>query len=83
MTIGKKIKELRKQKKLTQKRLSKLTGIAEITIRQYEADKYNPKMENLQKIANALSVSIVELIPESSPLQKEQLERVDHLAQFL
>ena len=50
MTIGKKIKELRKQKKLTQKRLSKLTGIAEITIRQYEADKYNPKWKTCKKL---------------------------------
>lgn len=73
MTIGKKIKELRKQKKLTQKRLSKLTGIAEITIRQYEADKYNPKMENLQKIANALSVSIVELIPRKFSITKRTI----------
>ena len=62
MTIGKRIKELRKNNKITQKQLSELTGIAEITIRQYEADKYIPKIGNLQKISTALHIPLAEFL---------------------
>ena len=57
MSIGKNIKAIRKEKGLTQKKLAELSGIAEITIRQYEAEKYRPKVEAVKKLAVALEVS--------------------------
>lgn len=57
MTIGKTIRQIRKEKGITQKKLSELSGIAEITVRQYEADKYSPKIQQVEKIAAALNVS--------------------------
>ena len=62
MEPGKNIKTLRKQKKLTQKELAKRAGLAEITIRQYEAGRYVPKTENLFKIAAALEVPYSDLL---------------------
>lgn len=62
MTIGKTIRSLRKEKGITQKQLAASTGIAEITIRQYEADKYKPKIEQVQRIATALGVSPAEIM---------------------
>lgn len=62
MTVGKKIRKFRLEKDITQKILSERTGIAEITIRQYEAEKYNPKMNNLALIAHALDIPLSELI---------------------
>lgn len=62
MTVGQKIKALRKKKGITQKELANITNIAEITIRQYEADKYLPKTRNLTKIAHALDSTIGELL---------------------
>lgn len=56
MTIGQNIKVIRKEKGITQKKLSELTGLAEITIRQYEADKFTPKIQQVEKIASALNV---------------------------
>lgn len=53
-TIGERIRIARKEAKITQKTLASMTNIAEITIRQYEADKYTPKSEALHKIAKAL-----------------------------
>lgn len=44
--------------KVTQKELAQKTGLAEITIRNYEAGKYKPKIEQLQKIAEVLGVSL-------------------------
>ena len=57
MTIGETIRSTRKKRNITQKKLSELSGVAEITIRQYEAGKYKPKSETLMKIASALQVS--------------------------
>lgn len=57
MDIGDIIKKLRKEKGLTQKKLAELTGLAEITIRQYEAKKYIPKTQQLEKICQALDVN--------------------------
>ena len=77
MTVGQKIKMLRKEKGITQKELAEITRIAEITIRQYEAGKYIPKTKNLTKIAHALDSTIGELLvdgwkadksPEIQPL---------------
>ena len=70
MTVGEQIKFYRTESNMTQKKLSKLTGIAEITIRQYEAGKYQPKIGNLQKIADILNIPLAALldIPENSEI---------------
>ena len=56
--LGEEIRKLRKSKKITQKKLSILSGIPEITIRQYEAGKYAPTIKPLEKIAESLGVTI-------------------------
>lgn len=63
MTAGEKIQAIRKEKKLTQRQLAEQCGLAEITIRQYEAGKYIPKIETVQKISIALEVPVRRLIP--------------------
>lgn len=70
MTVGEQIKFYRTESNMTQKKLSKLTGIAEITIRQYEAGKYQPKIGNLQKIADILNIPLAALLdmPENSEI---------------
>lgn len=62
MPTGTRIKEIRKQKGLTQKQLGDMCGIADSNIRKYENGYQNPKIETLQKIADALGVPITELI---------------------
>lgn len=64
MTIGENIRLARKQAGLTQKALSELTGIAEPTIRRYEANKLNPKIETVTKIARAMGLYASDLIPD-------------------
>lgn len=63
MPTGSKIKEFRIQKGLTQKQLGEKCGIADSNIRKYENGKQNPKIETLQKIADALEVSVSDLLP--------------------
>ena len=61
MTIGENIKTVRKQKGLTQKQLAERTGLATITIQQYEADKYEPRPDNIIRIAKVLEVAPYEI----------------------
>lgn len=68
MTVGENIRKFRKLQGLTQKKLAELSGLNEVTIRSYEAGKYNPKFENIKKIADALGLYITNLIElENAP----------------
>lgn len=62
MPTGSKIKEIRQQKGFTQKQLGDMCGMADSAIRRYENGKANPKIETLQKIANALEVPLYDLL---------------------
>ena len=62
MTVSENIRYFRKERGYTQKQLSELAGIATITLQQYELDKREPKLENLKKIADALSVPLAALL---------------------
>lgn len=57
MSIGKRIREYRKASGLTQKELAEKSGIAEITIRQYESEKRTPNADKLKSIATVLKIS--------------------------
>lgn len=63
MTIGERIKTFRKKVGLTQKQLADKCEVAEITIRQYESGKRQPRIEQLQKVAAALDVQVNDLLP--------------------
>ena len=58
------IKKYRKRMGLTQDELGKKLGIKQQTIAMYENDKTNIKPVTLKKIANALNVSLTDLMPE-------------------
>ena len=64
MTIGENIKTIRKRKKVTQKKLHELTGLAVITIQEYEAGKYTPRLDSILKIASALEVNPKDINPD-------------------
>ena len=62
-TVGQQIKKYRKEKNLTQKQLGELSGTSEITVRQYELGKRQPRLEQLRRIASALDVEWTDLVP--------------------
>lgn len=72
MSIGENIKSIRKEQKITQKKLHELTGLAIITIQEYEADKYKPRPDSVAKIAYALKVSPRQIDPEFDWIYKIQ-----------
>ena len=55
--FGKNLKELRKEKKLTQEKLSKIIGVSKTTICQWETEKQEPSLKDLVFLSNFFNVS--------------------------
>lgn len=65
MNSGEYIKKIRQEKGLSQKELGLKLGVSQQMIGQWETGKANPKIETLEKIADALNVSLKDLMPDS------------------
>ena len=70
MSIGKNIKNLRKEKGLTQAELGKRLNVTQQMIGQYENDKNSPQMDTLKKIATALEVKVADIMGISTYLDE-------------
>ena len=62
MTVGERLKAIRKEKGLTQKQVASGCGMADSAIRKYESGLITPKLETIQRIANALGVHVLDLL---------------------
>lgn len=60
--LARTIKKYRKARKLTMEQLSEKSGINLSTLKKYETDNRNHKLEQLSKIAEALEVSVFEFL---------------------
>lgn len=58
MTVGQKVRVLRKQKGLTQKQLAEVLGLAPTAVSAWERDANKPMMDSLEKMAKLFDVSI-------------------------
>ena len=61
MNLGKKLKELRLNHKLTQDSLASVLQISRVNYTRYENDKVRPDYETLIKIADYYDISLDEL----------------------
>lgn len=59
---GRNIKNARKKLGLTQKELAEASGVAKVTIQQYETGKRQPRLEQLSMLAEAMKVHMDELL---------------------
>ena len=73
MTIGDKIKFLRKEKGMTQKQLSELSGVQVKTIQRYEYGSHEPTQKTLKKIADAISVPLSYFYEDELPEIKDSV----------
>jgi transcriptional regulator with XRE-family HTH domain len=64
MKVGNKIREIRKEKGLTQKELGKRLGVSDMSVSRYE-NAENMQLETLKKVAAALEVPIGAFIVSS------------------
>jgi len=60
--MGDRIRIARVENKLTQEDLAKVLGVAPITILRWEKDRNVPKVEDIHRIANALSTPVSSLM---------------------
>lgn len=57
MTLGEKLKSIRKLNKLNQNEFSILIGISQATLSELEKDKYKPSLETIISIKNKFDVN--------------------------
>lgn len=62
LTMGESIKKAREDRRLTRTELSNKSGVMSTTIRAWEQDITNPTIMNIWAVADALDISIDELI---------------------
>ena len=73
LTVGEKIKYYRKRYGLTQRELSERSGINPTTIRKYEANTMKPKLQQVQRLAEAMEIGANALFDDDVRLQCENM----------
>ena len=58
VTPGQKLKELKKKRKLTDKKLSEMSGVARTTINNFENDLADMELQSILKLAKVLDFSL-------------------------
>jgi len=81
MTFGQKLSFCRKDKKLSQAELGKLSGINGDIIGKYERDEMKPSIDTAKKLADALSISLDYLVGDGDlkVLDKKTLQRLEDI----
>ena len=67
MDVAQRIRAARKNAGLTQAQLAEQSGVAAISIHQYEAGKRSPQLEQLLRLASALGVPLEDLTGLPAP----------------
>ena len=77
--LGKKIKQIRKSKNLTQERLAEMIGIEVPSLSNIETGKFAPSVDTLEKLSRTLDVNLWELYFFNTMSQQEMLEEIDKI----
>ncbi|MBR2824855.1 MAG: helix-turn-helix transcriptional regulator, partial [Solobacterium sp.] len=85
MTLGENIKQLRKDKNLTQEDLADKLDVSFQAISSWERDMYKPEVEKLMKLAEVLDVSVSRLLEEKQQVFKTKQAIFDwqHMKTFV
>lgn len=75
MNFGDKIKEIRKKKGISQRQLGEKMGIKQQTVAQYEKAVEQPKLATVRKLAEALNVTLSELVVDWTTFTDEELKK--------
>lgn len=73
MSLGERIKELRKTKKLTQVEFARIFQISNGTIAMWETDKRQPDFNMLQKLADYFGVTTDYLLGRETQSEKSEI----------
>lgn len=83
ISIGKRIKQLRTEKGMTQDDLADATHITKAAISRYELGQRQPSLEQLEAIADALDVWVFDLVNLSPEKQDELLRTTKMLSRIM
>ena len=73
LSIGKKIKKLRKEKKISQEKLAEMISMNHRSILRIENSQTVPTLETLCKIAETLEVDIVDFFEQQKILNRDDI----------
>lgn len=71
MTVGQRIKAIRKERKLTQVQLADKANLSRSYLADIERDRYNPSLSTLESVAGALGVQVSAIVGEENLLKEE------------
>lgn len=60
--VGQRIQQIREAKGISRSKLAKICGMAETSIHHFEAGRREPLLSSIKRIADALKVTIDELV---------------------
>lgn len=83
MNIGSKIKELRKENKLTQAELSLKANISRSYLADIERNRYNPSVDTLTNLAKGLGITLSELVDVNANIQTLKQSKNYFIEQYL
>ncbi|WHM22418.1 helix-turn-helix transcriptional regulator [Bacillus subtilis] len=74
MTVGQRIKAIRKERKLTQVQLADKANLSRSYLADIERDRYNPSLSTLESVADALGVQVSAIVGEENLIKEEPVE---------
>ena len=82
MSLGQKITKIRKEKKLSQVDVASYVGVSRDAISKYERDDIVPSVENANKIAQILGVSLDYLMSEDDNLEVVDIDMLNRMKEI-
>lgn len=70
MTVGERIKSIRKEKSMTQKQVAEGTHITEVAVQNYESGRRKPNYDTLIALADFFDVSLDYLVGRSDVAER-------------
>lgn len=77
--LSEQIRQARKSRGLTQAQLAERLGMSEMTVRRWETNQRSPRMEEIQRIAETLSIPADKLISDADTPSREHSDTVNSL----
>jgi transcriptional regulator with XRE-family HTH domain len=70
--LGQRIREIRKERRMSQTELAEKAGVALMTISRLERGQHDPHMRTLWRIARSLGVPLLELVRSAGYSEDEE-----------
>ena len=82
MSLGQKITKIRKEKKLSQVDVAYAVGVSRDAISKYERDDIVPSVENANKIAQVLGISLDYLVSKDDTLEVVDTDMLNRMKEI-